>query len=173
MITIDLSVPHKKERLTSTQFLIMWICIFFGVAILLAVGLVLQWRYLNSLDSEVARLSTMRDSLEEVNSELVYYENLRNYCKTILDETERSKARLDEDMNIMRVLMNDLQSGMRLEGFEISEDTVTARILSPSHLKVQRYVEALSKSDLFSEYRSESQGSRDGSVAHRLILRKR
>lgn len=173
MINIDLSVPRRKEKFTPTQLLVVWICIFLGVAILITAGLVFQWRYLGYLDSDVELLSARRDSLQTLNAELAYQENLRNKYFLILDEANKYKSELDNAMNVMQALRSQLQPGMKLLEFYVKADTVTARISSSSDLKVQRYVEALSRTDLFSEYRSERQGTDDGSVVHKLILRKR
>jgi hypothetical protein len=173
MIRIDLSLPRRKEKLTPSQFTLLFVGIFLGALVIVSIGLVLQWSSLNNLADEIEDLRVRRDSLQVLQSELVRYQELCSRRDEISLAMDEARSVTSMRLDILALLRAELQPGMRFLSARIKEDSVVAHVLSPSNVKVARYVEALSQSGFFGELMSEPQGTRQGLIEHRVSLRMR
>lgn len=173
MIRIDLSLPRRKEKLTPLQFTLLFVGILLGAMIVVGIGLVLQWSSLNNLADEIGDLRVRHDSLEVVRVDLTRYQELCSRHDEIFLAIDEARDVTSMRLDILALLRTGLQPGMRFLSAHIEEDSVVAHVLSPSNVKVARYVEELSQSGFFEELRSEPQGTRQGLIEHRVSLRMR
>jgi len=173
MIKIDLSLPRRREKLTALQFILLFVGILLGTALIVGIGLVLQWNSLNNLAGEIEELRARRDSLEVVSAEIIEYEEFHERYTGFLMAMDEAGVWADKQLDILTRLRTDLEPGMRLLSASIAGDSVVSWVLSPSNVKVARYVEALSRSGYFAELQSVPQGTKQGLIEHKVVLRLR
>lgn len=171
MIQIDLAVRRRSEKLTSLQFLLLLLGILIGTSFIVGIGLVLQWSSLNNLADEIGELGVKRDSLEVLEAEISRYKDLKDTYSGLMFALEDARKDTERRLDILRLLRTELEPGMRFLSCRIEPDSVLTRCLSPSNVKVARYVEELSRSGLLRVIGSEPQGTRQGLIEHRVLLK--
>lgn len=171
MIRIDLSVPHRRQRPSILQFGLFFVGIFLGISVIVVVGLLLQWHLLGNLEAERDELAQKHDSLTLLKREMTDYEALKNRHRQLTLAIEESSEEAHARIGILNLLYSELEPGMKLLSCSIEPDSVVAYYLSPSNVKVARYVESLSKSGLIKVEKSEPQGTTQGLIEHRVLLR--
>jgi|GEM_PF-1759969 len=171
MIKVDLSVPHSRKKMTVGQFILLFLGIFLGVTLILVVGLLLKWNSLSNIADDRDELKNLRDSLSEAKAEMISYKDLRNHYNELITVQTESMNEQNNLREILSLLYIKLEPGMKLLACRIDSDSVVANCLSPSNVKVARYMEALSESELIKVDRSEPQGTRQGLIEHRVLLR--
>lgn len=173
MIRIDLSVPRSSRGFTTVQFLLLFVGILLSVVVLAGLYLVIQWNSLSNLNSRIAELSERRDSLAVLASEVREYQEFASNYQEVIKRTGESGDQVGEMMNILQALTDKLEPGMEFLSCDIEPDTVTAYCLSPSNVKVARYVEQLNRTGLVEFLESQPQGTSRGLIRHRVLLRVR
>ncbi|MBD3286284.1 hypothetical protein GF359_07035 [candidate division WOR-3 bacterium] len=171
MIKVDLSVQHPRKRMTLIQFILLFVGIFVGVVLIVSVALLLKWNSLTNIADNRNELKGLRDSLSLQKAEMTDYNSLRSRYNEIVAVRNESYIRLDDYSEILSMLNTRLEPGMRLISCRIDSDSAVAVCLSPSNVKVARYLETLSESEVLTFDRSEPQGSRGGLIEHRVVLR--
>ncbi|MBN2379244.1 hypothetical protein JXM67_05525 [candidate division WOR-3 bacterium] len=171
MIRMDLRVSGQQPKLTFLQFFLLFVGIFLGVSIIVTAALLLEWNSLGNLAEERNELAIMRDSLIQVAEEMNTYQTLHSRHQEIQHAIRDSRQETDINSSILRLLLSDLEPGMKLLSCRIESDSVIAHCLSPSNVKVARYVESLSRSKYVKVEKSEPQGIVQGLIEHRVLLR--
>jgi len=171
MIQIDLAVRRRPEKLTSLQLLLLFLGILLGTSLIVGIGLVLQWNSLNNLTDEIGELGVKRDSLETLEAEINRYKDLKDSHSELMLAMEDARKDTERRLDILKLLRTELEPGMKFLSCRIGPDSVIIRCLSPSNVKVARYLEELSRSDLLSVIESEPQGTRQGLIEHRVLLK--
>jgi len=171
MIQIDLAVRRRPEKLTSLQFLLLFLGILIGTSLIVGIGLILQWNSLNNLADEIGELGVKRDSLEALEAEIIRYKDLKDSHSELMLVMEDARKDTERRLDILRLLRTELEPGMKFLSCRIGPDSVITRCLSPSNVKVARYLEELSRSGLLRVIESEPQGTRQGLIEHRVLLK--
>jgi len=173
VIRIDLSLPSRRERLSLLQFTMLFVGIFLAAGVVAGVALLLQWNSLANLAGEVDNLRDVRDSLEGVMTEITNYKALQSRRQELEFALDEARSDAERQADILVLLRSGLEPGMRLLSCRIEADSVVALVLSPSNVKVARYVEGISRSGFFKTLTSEPQGTRQGLIEHRVLMRMR
>ncbi len=172
MIKIDLSLAHSHKRMNNFHLSLILAAVLIIVVIFSALALTFQFKSLSNIATQVERLDAEVDSLRLIEAETErYFELTKRYNE--LASAFKVVATDEEFSDEMKLLLVSLEPGMRLTSFQINSDSVVALCLSPSNLKIQRYVEKVTGAGRFSSFRSEPQGRVKGLIEHKLVLNKK
>jgi Tfp pilus assembly protein PilN len=173
VIRLDLSLPALRRKLATWQFALIFVGVFLFVAAGVALGLFFQWRYIEGVKEQMIGLVDSRDSLESIKSEMVSYNDVASRLDSLKKEIKRSEENVRERLSAIYLLESKLGPGMRLASIEIRNSYITLECLSPSNVKVARYLDALSATMKFDSLISVPQGTREGLIDHKVTLRLR
>ncbi len=173
MIRVDLSLPVSRRKLALWQFALIFVGIFLFVAAGAALGLFFQWRYMGSVEEQMIDLVDSRDSLVRVRSEMVSYNDVASRLDSLKREIANGEDEMRERLSAVYLLESKLGPGMKLASIKIRDSYIILECLSPSNVKVARYLDALSATTRFDSLISEPQGTREGLIDHKVTLRLR
>lgn len=171
MIRIDLSVPNRHKSLPLWLFALIFLGIFLVLSVCLGLGLFLQWRYLNDVENQLGVLETERDSLRLLKREMMSYNDVAGRLDSLKLEIKKGRNKIEEPLGILYLLEAKLVPGMKLVSIRFSDRFVKLECLSPSNVKIARYMDALSETEKFDSLISEPHGFREGLIDHKVTLR--
>lgn len=171
MIKIDLKPRRLKKRLSTVHLTLIYVGIFLVVTIAAASVVYMQWQSFTDMYSDIQEFEVYRDSLQLERIDMTRYNNLVDRYTAQADEISEGRTALDVRLKMLKGLRSELEPGMRFVSCRIEADSAVAYLLSPSNMKVARFVERLSEMEGFKVEKSEPQGTRQGLIEHRVLMR--
>jgi hypothetical protein len=126
---------------------------------------------LNDAQNQLGVLETEKDSLGLLKHEMISYNDVAGRLDSLKLEIKKGKNSIEEPLEIVYLLEAKLVPGMKLISIRFFDRFVKLECLSPSNVKIARYMDALSETAKFDSLISEPQGFREGLIDHKVTLR--